>query len=239
MKRTVIITGGTKGLGRELALAFGRDGYCVIAFYATDTVAAENLQVAFTAEKINGAILQHDVTTENPAIWNHPEIQQADHLTLIHNACAPFAPVPMHQLVWNDFENNFTVAVKGGWLCSQALIRLMLKRGGGTMINILTAAIEGLPPKGFGAYAVAKHALRGLTLSLASEYAPRGIRVFSASPGFMNTPLTEQWDARLRTAIQSAAHTTVPSEAARRVLELANDATTPGRGENYSLFTTS
>jgi 3-oxoacyl-[acyl-carrier protein] reductase len=235
MKRTVIITGGTKGLGREIALTFGRAGYFVIAFYSTDTAAAERLQAAFTTEKINGCVLQHDVTSENSAVWNHPEIQTADRLTLIHNACAPFTPVPMHQLTWENFENNFSVAVKGGWLGSQALVRLMLKRGGGTMINILTSAVAGMPPKGFGAYAVAKHALRGLTLSLAAEYAPRGIRVFSASPGFMQTSLTETWDVRLREAIQSAARNTVPADAAQRLLELVDSETTPGQGEDYCI----
>ena len=233
MKRTVIITGGTKGLGREITLAFGRAGYFVIAFYAADSVAAENLQATFMAEKISGRVLQHDVTSENPAVWNHPEILEADSLTLVHNACASFTPVPMHQLTWNDFQNNFDVAIKGGWSCSQALIRLMLKKGGGTMVNILTSAVEGMPPKGFGAYAVAKHALRGLTLSLAVEYAPRGVRVFSVSPGFMQTSLTEQWDVRLREAIQSSARNSIPTEAAQRLVELVASKTTAGQGEDY------
>ena len=57
---------------------------------------------------------------------------------------------------------------------------------------------------------VAKHALRGLTLAQAVEYGPRGVRVFSASPGFMQTALTEQWDGRLREAIQAAARNSDP-----------------------------
>ena len=233
MKRTVIITGGTKGLGREITLAFGRAGYFVIALYAADQTAAENLQAALAAEKISGEVLLHDVTSENPVIWNQPEILEADSLTLIHNACAPFTPVPMHQLAWNDFENNFNVAVKGGWSGAQALIRPMLKKGNGVIVNVLTSAVEGMPPKGFGAYAVAKHALRGLTLALAAEYAPRGVRVFSVSPGFMATALTEKWDARLREAIQASARNTVPADAARRLVELVEGQATLGNGEDY------
>jgi NAD(P)-dependent dehydrogenase (short-subunit alcohol dehydrogenase family) len=235
MKRTVIVTGGTKGLGREIALAFGRAGYRVIALYATDQIAADSLQAAFTAAGILGAVWQHDVTTENAAIWNQPEIQEADSLTLIHNACAPFQPVPMHQLQWKDFQSGLDVAVKGGWFCSQALIRLMVKRGGGTIVNILTSAVEGMPPKGFGAYAVAKHALRGLTLSLAVEFGPRGVRVFSASPGFMQTPLTERWFVRLREAIQSGGRNSIPTDAANRIVELVADKATAGQGEDYRI----
>ncbi len=147
MKHTVIITGGTKGLGREIALAFGRAGCFVTAFYATDKAAAESLRDAFETEKISGIALQHDVTAENAEMWRRPEIMEAERLTLIHAACAPFTPAPMHQLHWPDFQNSFEVAVKGGWLCAQSLICPMLKTGGGTIVNVLTSAVEAMPPK--------------------------------------------------------------------------------------------
>jgi 3-oxoacyl-[acyl-carrier protein] reductase len=233
MKRTVIITGGTKGLGREIALAFGRAGYAVVALYATDAAAAKSLEAELARANITGHAWHQDVTSENPAGWTGPEILEADSLTLIHNACAPFTPTPMHQLNWADFQRSFEVAVKGGWNCSQALIRMMLKKGDGTIVNILTSAVPGLPPKGFGAYAVAKHALRGLTLAQAVEYGPRGVRVFSASPGFMPTALTERWDDRLREAIQSAARNSDPAVAAGRLLELVESKATTGQGEDY------
>lgn len=235
MKRTVVITGGTKGLGREIALAFGHAGYSVVVLYARDAAAAKGLELELAGASITGRVWQQDVTSENPAGWTGPEILEADSLTLIHNACAPFTPTPMHQLGWADFQRSFEVAVKGGWSCSQALIRLMLKKGGGTIVNILTSAVPGPPPKGFAAYAVAKHALRGLTLAQAVEYGPRGVRVFSASPGFMATALTEQWDGRLREAIQSAARNSDPAAAAGRLLELVESKATAGQGEDHPI----
>jgi NAD(P)-dependent dehydrogenase (short-subunit alcohol dehydrogenase family) len=233
--KTVIITGGTKGLGREIALAFGRANYFVFVFFASDEAAAENMRSVFAAEKISGCVVRHDVTAENPAIWQRVEILEAQNLTLIHAACAPFLPVPLHQLRWPDFQNNFDVAVKGGWRCAQNLIRPMLKQGGGTIVNVLTSAIEALPPKGFCAYAVAKHALRGLTLSLAAEYGSRGVRVFSVSPGFMHTSLTEKWDVRLREAIQAAARNSEPPVAAKRIMELVENKTVAGNGEDHQI----
>jgi 3-oxoacyl-[acyl-carrier protein] reductase len=235
MKRTVVITGGTKGLGRATALAFGRAGYFVVALYAADDSAARQLEAAFVEEKINGCALKHDVCSENAEVWNRSEIQDADSLTLIHNACAPFSPTPMHQLNWPDFENSFNVAIKGGWLCSQALIRPMLKKKRGTIVTILTSAVAGFPPKGFGAYVTAKHALRGFTLALAAEYAARSVRVFSASPGFMPTALTEKWDARLREIIQSASRITEPAAAARRLVELVESPDIAGQGEDHEI----
>lgn len=233
MNRTVIITGGTKGLGREMALAFGRAGHFVVALYSSDETAAQELSELGTENKIHCAVVRHDIRSEDALVWSRPEIQEADKLTLVHNACATFSPVPMHQLKWQDFENNFQTAIKGAWQCSLPLIRLMLKKGGGTIVNILTSAIEGAPPKGFAAYVTAKHALQGFTLALAAEYGGRGIKVFGLSPGYMETPLTLQWDARLRDAIRGAGRVTLPTEAAARVVALVEDAGTPGRGESY------
>ena len=234
MKRTAIITGGTKGLGRELALVFGRAGYTVMALYSSDEAAAQELRNELAAAKMSGLVLRHDVRSEDPAIWNRPEIQGADELTLVHNACANFSPTPMHQIGWPEFEKQFLVAVKGAWGCSQPLIRLMLKKKRGSIVNVLTSAIDEATPKGFAAYLTAKYALQGFTLALAAEYAARGIKIFSVSPGYMETPLTEQWDARLREAIRAnSARITLPGEAAGRIMELVADGATVGRGENY------
>jgi 3-oxoacyl-[acyl-carrier protein] reductase len=236
MKRTVIITGGTKGLGRETALAFARSGSYVIALYAGDEAAAREFDALLSASGLSGTSLKHDVCSEDPSLWNHVEIQSADHLTLVHNACAPFTPAPVHQLTWRDFESNYRVAVKGAWECSQPLIRLMLRKKTGTIINILTAAIEAFPPKGFAAYVTAKHALRGFTLALAAEYAPRGLKIFSVSPGYMETSLTSQWDGRLRQIIRDQSERlTVPATAAAQIVDLAESAGTRGLGENHPL----
>jgi 3-oxoacyl-[acyl-carrier protein] reductase len=234
MKRTVIITGGTKGLGRTIALAFGRAGYTVLALYSSDASAAAELDAALAEIKATGAAVRHDVCSDDAAVWNRPEIQDAEHLTLVHNACAAFSPLAMHQLGWPDFEKNFLVAVKGAWSCSQRLIPLMVKRKSGAIVTILTNAIETLPPKGFAAYATAKHALRGFTLALATEYSSRGIKVFSISPGYMDTPLSQQWDARLRELIRAnSERVTIPAAAAARLVELVEDKNIPGRGEIY------
>jgi 3-oxoacyl-[acyl-carrier protein] reductase len=234
VKRLALITGGTKGLGREIALTFGRAGYEIVALYSSDERAAEELKNAFAHAKIEGSVVRQDVTLEESTLWSENNIQEAQSLTLIHNACAPFSPVPLHQLDWSDVEDSFQVAVKGAWICTQALIRPMLRKGSGAIVNVLTSALGEQTPKGFAAYLTAKHALRGLTLALAAEYAERGVRVFSVSPGFMDTPLTNRWDSRLRDIIRAnSSRVTEPDAAAKRILELVTGETAPGRGEDY------
>jgi 3-oxoacyl-[acyl-carrier protein] reductase len=233
--KTAIITGGTKGLGRELSLAFARAGYCVVALYSSDEIAAEKLSAELAKLGGMSCTLKHDVCSEESSVWNRPEIQNAEFLVLIHNACAAFTPVPMHQQQWRDFESNFSVAVKGAWICSQALIRLMLKKRG-AIVNVLTTAIEGVPPKGFAAYVVAKSALEAFTLALAVEYAPRGIKIFSVSPGYMDTTLTNRWEPRLREIIRSnSTRVTLPPVAAERVVELVESSSVVGNGENHAI----
>jgi len=231
--KTLVVTGGTKGLGREISLAFARTGYYVVALYSSDDTAAEELKNALDRLKPVGCVLRQDVCSVEPDVWDRKEIQDAESLVLLHNACAAFAPVPMHQLGWEDFEKNFRVAVKGAWDCTLPLLRLMVKKGGGTVVNVLTSAVSGMPPKGFAAYVTAKHALHGFTLALAVEYSARKIRVFSVSPGYMDTPLTEKWDARLRDTIRAASdRISVPADAAARILALVEDKDFSGGGED-------
>lgn len=234
MKPIVIVTGGTKGLGREISLAFARAGHRVLALYAHDSVAAQALATLLASEGLDGEALQLDAATVEPAFFNRPDLQSAPHLTLVHNACASFAPVPMHQLTWTDFENQQRVAVQAAWACSQPLLRLMLRHKAGTIVTVLTAAVEGAAPKGFAAYLTAKYALRGFTLALAAEYAPRGLKIFSVSPGYMETPLTGQWNERLQAMMREhAGRRSDPATVARQLLALAGDPQTPGQGENH------
>lgn len=237
-ERVVIISGATKGLGRALALDFGRNGYQVIGLYSSDHAAATKVRTQFLADHLNGTFIQQDITNEDfAAVQPFLELPEGAQLTLINNACAAFSPQPLHLLKWQDFQSNFDVAVHGSRNCTQLVLRPMLKRHRGTIVNVLSDAVNDSPPKGFAAYVTAKYALQGLTRALASEYSSRGLRVFSVSPGFMETALTSAWDERLKTAIRDSmkSDTQTPSTVAEAIRQLVENPDTPGEGENYQL----
>ena len=231
----VVITGATRGLGQATAVAFAQSGRRVIGLYSGDEAAADELRGTLRAFGSDSLVVKHDVSCEDALLWSRPEIEQATSLVLINNACAQFTPRPLHLLGWDDFERNLNVNLKGSLFCSQSVLRLMIKKGSGTIVNVLTMALQGLPPKGFASYVTAKHALRGLTLALAAEYSPKGVRIFSVSPGFMSTSLTDGWDPRLVSAIRAASPGSDPQQAARRICELVSSTATPGAGEDYPI----
>lgn len=233
MSKSVIITGATKGLGKELSFAFGKSGYQVFGFFRSDEKVAALTREEFSSSGLKGEFIQHDITHEGHEVWEKINAQ-AESLTLINNACAPFEPKPVHLLKWNDFQMAFEVAVKGSFLCAQSVMRTMVRHRCGTIVSILTAALGDVPPKGFSAYLVAKASLQALTKSLAAEHSGRGIRVFSVSPGYLETSLIANGDPRWRSQILALGiKPQDPAFVAAYILGLVEDPNVLGRGEDY------
>ncbi len=94
-----------------------------------------------------------------------------------------------------DWARNFDVNVKGAWNCSRAALPGMIEAGGGVVLNIASTHSFTIIPHTFP-YPVAKHALLGLTKSLALEYAGQNIRVNALAPGYVETQkATEYWNS--------------------------------------------
>ncbi len=231
--RTAVITGATRGLGRELSFIFARSGYRVIGFFRANVSAAELMRKEFSQSGLAGEFIQHDITSEaDDGVWQ--TVEDAENVTLINNACPSFDPIAFHLLRWEQFQTQIDGAVKGSFLCIQALLRKMVQQRRGTIVNVLTSALKDGPPKGFSAYLVGKAALRTLTESLAAEYADRGVRIFSVSPPYMKTDLTCSWQTTVHSLLTAQGTEYVdPALVAAYIFNLVESADVPGRGENY------
>lgn len=146
---------------------------------------------------------------------------------LVNNAGTKAMPVSLEDLPVADWDKVFNVNVRGAFLCSRVLARMMLARGSGSIINI--ASIGAQMPTRIGGYGPSKAALIGLTRQMAVEWGPRGIRANSVSPGFVLTPMSQAFYSdtqqhALRVAMLPARRIGEPQDIAGVVAFFATDA---------------
>jgi len=187
--RVALVTGGGRGIGREIALAFAREGLAV-AVAARTLSQVDDAAQAVRALGAKALALQFDVTD---AAGIAPAVKAVtDALgpidVLVNNAgiaeSAPF--VKTDPALW---ERHLRVNVTGPFLLTREVLPGMLERRWGRLINVASlAGLFGAPY--ITAYATSKHALVGLTRALASEVAGKGVTVNALCPGYVATDLT-------------------------------------------------
>jgi NAD(P)-dependent dehydrogenase (short-subunit alcohol dehydrogenase family) len=149
---------------------------------------------------------------------------------LINNAGVNVFSEPL-QLLDSEWERCFAIDLKASWSVARAVLPTMLSQGSGAIVNIASVHGHKIIPGCFP-YPVAKHGLIGLTRALGIEYAARGIRVNSISPGLILTPQVEAWFAaqpdpeaerRRQTELLPCKRLGTPGEVAHTALFLASD----------------
>lgn len=167
MRRTVLITGGARGIGRQMAIDFGNAGYNVIINYNKSEKAAMELVNELNSKEIACQAVQADVSDAKQVERMAKSIAFGPVDTLINNA-----GIAHMGLLQNDSEKDFDrvvgVDLKGVWLVTRALLPDMVKRGFGRIINISSFWAE----RGSStetAYSAAKAGVNGLTKALSRE----------------------------------------------------------------------
>jgi NAD(P)-dependent dehydrogenase (short-subunit alcohol dehydrogenase family) len=192
MTRLVVVTGGSKGIGRAAVLAFARHGDDVVAL-ARDESALE--ETAAAAASFAGTVRTRicDVTDENAVQEAFAAIEPVD--VLINNAgIATSAPV--HRLTIEDWDRHLLVNATGFLLCARAVLPAMRHRDRGRIVLIASiAALRGMAYT--AAYTASKHAALGFMRSLAAEVAGSGITANAVCPTYVDTEMTDRTVARI------------------------------------------
>jgi 3-oxoacyl-[acyl-carrier protein] reductase len=188
--KVAVVTGGSRGIGRACAEALGGDGWKVAVGYRTsDTDAKETLESVRRAGG-DGTIVHLDTLDEGSVTDAFREVAEALGAVtgLVNNA--GFSKDGL--LITYDmdaFARTMDTNVRGGYLCSRAALRGMLRARWGRIVNLSSAvAIRG--NAGQTAYAASKSAIVGLTKSLAREVGAKGITVNAICPGLLDTEMT-------------------------------------------------
>ncbi len=189
--KVALVTGGGRGIGRGIALALGKAG-------ATVVVAARTVkQIEAVAEEINssggqGVAIGADMGSEDDILSLFEQIaDRFSRLDVLVNNAGVGAFGPIEEFAMGDFDRMVAVNFRGAFLCCRQAMRMMIPKRSGYIINI--SSVVGF--KGYGdqaAYTATKHAIMGLTKSLAVEAQPHDIRVSAVLPGGVDTELVRQ-----------------------------------------------
>lgn len=177
--KTVLITGGTRGIGRAIALAFLKKGYRVCVTYSKDEVSAKETQ-NFGVETY-----RCDVRDEDGVTSLFEKIGKID--VLVNNAGVSQIK-QIQDVTKAEWDDLFAVNVGGAFLCSREAAKVMISRRDGVIINISSVWGE-VGGSCEVAYSASKGALIAFTKALAKELAPSNIRVNCVSPGVIDTKM--------------------------------------------------
>ncbi|SEG95822.1 3-oxoacyl-[acyl-carrier protein] reductase [Nonomuraea solani] len=185
-KRVAVVTGSSRGLGRAIARRLASDGLAVAVNGPPGDTRAGQVADAIRGEGgIAGAFIA-DVTDPRQVAGLVSAVTDAlgpiDVLVL--NATGPQPEAPLRDVTWEDHLAQLDFFVKSPILLGRLVIPGMRARGSGRIVHI-DSEVAHRPPPGRSAYATAKNAQIGLTLSWARELAPFGITVNTVAPGFI------------------------------------------------------
>jgi NAD(P)-dependent dehydrogenase (short-subunit alcohol dehydrogenase family) len=191
-KRVALITGGGRGIGREIALALAREG-CAVAVAGRSREPVEAAAAAARRLGVEARPVVLDVT--DPVSVTRAVAETAETLgpvdVLVNNAGIA-ASAPLLKTEPELWERLFRVNVTGPYLMTRAVLAGMLERRWGRVINVASlAGLYGAPY--VTAYTASKHALVGFTRALALEVAGQGVTVNAICPGYVGTDLV--WNA--------------------------------------------
>lgn len=200
----VVVTGASRGIGREIALAFGQEGAKVAC------VATSELNAAPTADAVmaaGGAAKAYglDVSDGDAVAEVFGKIaEDFGSVTVLVNNAGITADTLMMRMKDEDWDRVMAVNLKGAFLCSRAVLKGMMKARKGRIINV--SSVVGLHgAAGQANYSASKAGLIGLTMSTAKELGGRGITCNALAPGFIETDMTHDLPAEMKESIVKTA----------------------------------
>lgn len=189
--KIALVTGGTRGIGREIAINLAKEGANIAITYTSN----EDKALAVVEEiKVNGvnAIAVKANVVNNDEVLNMIKTieEELGTIDILVNNAGITKDNLLIRMSEEDWDSVLDVNLKGVFLCTKAVARAMMKKRYGKIINI--SSVVGVSGNsGQGNYSASKAGVIGFTKSMARELASRGIRVNAIAPGFIETDMTD------------------------------------------------
>lgn len=188
--KVALITGGSRGIGRAIAMAFAREG-AKLAICARTAGELEQTVKEIRSLNTDCRGWTCDVSLEEPVLSLADNVQKEFGRidVLVNNAGVMTRPAPLTELEVKKWDYTIAVNLRGPFLVTRAVLPIMLKQKSGSIINLSSMIGRGAYAD-FTAYATSKWGLEGFTQTLAAEVRSSNIRVNSVEPGYVATKLT-------------------------------------------------
>ena len=182
---TILITGGVRGIGKSIALAFLKKGYRVCAVYSKDKQSAKEV------EALGVETFRADVSKEDEVVALFKQVGKVD--VLVNNAGVSLIK-QIQDVSYAEYQRVMDVNVGGAFLCAREAAKGMIDRQSGLIVNISSVWGE-VGGSCESVYSASKAALLGFTKALAKELGGSKVRVNSVSPGVIDTPMNSHFTA--------------------------------------------
>lgn len=190
--RVIVITGGSRGIGRATALALAARGFRIVIGYANNKAAADEVVAAINV-KNRASSVRCDVGEEKDILRLFAVADELGALSgLVNNAGIAAKIARVDELSAERIQRMMTVNIAGSILCAREAVKRMSTRhggSGGVIVNLSSAAAKLGAANTHVDYAASKGAIESFTIGLGHEVADEGIRVVGVRPGIIDTDL--------------------------------------------------
>ena len=236
--KVALVTGGSRGIGRAIAIRLAQEGAKVAVNYAGNQAAAEEVKSIIEEQGGTALLVQADVADSTAAAEMVERVhEELGGLDILVNNAGITRDTLLVRMKDEDFDAVIGTNLKGIYACTKAAAKFMTKQRSGRIVN-LSSVVGEIGNVGQTNYAAAKAGVIGFSKAAAKEFAARGITVNVVAPGFIDTDMT----AVLKDAIREKIVTGIPLGAlgkpenvADAVLFLVSDAASYITGQTLNV----